>query len=117
MMPSIDIGFNWAFASENYSRRMVSRACGGLHNHPGGYLGPLEVIFELFKKIDFLKFFRFSQIFWPLELVRTNSVFRPADPNFCITHARPNIFGILGIPCVLAKLSCLSARLFATAWP
>ena len=34
-----------------------------VRNHPGGRLGPLEVIFDLFEKIDFQFFSGFFSIF------------------------------------------------------
>ena len=64
----------------------------GVSNHSGGQLGPPEVIFDLKKKIDFLKFFGFFKIFCPLELVCKISVFGPQTHQKWIKPARPNTF-------------------------
>jgi len=64
----------------------------GVSNNSGGQLGPPEVIFDLLKKIDFLKFFGFFKIFCPLELVCKISVFGPQTHQKWIKPARPNTF-------------------------
>ena len=55
----------------------------GVRNHPGGRLGPLEVIFDLFGKIDFRDFFGIFPDF-PIFLVRwswfANFRFGPGRP-------------------------------------